>query len=362
MRNHIPVSMSCMLIAFCFGAAACSSAQTFTTLASSFNSSNGANPSEALVQGLDGNFYGTANGGGIINSSDCVYGCGTVFKVTPGAQMTTLYTFCSLTSCADGSQPLGALLLAGDGNFYGTTVRGGAYGDGTVFKMTSRGDLTILYSFCAQASCPDGLFPEAGLIQASNGNFYGTTSSGGTNGFGTIFEITPVGTLTTLYSFCNEYSCGQFPGAGLIQASNGNFYGTSPEGGNNGWGIVYGMNAQDEVPTLYSFENGFDGGNPRNALIQASNGNLYGSALTGGYQQNACYNGCGVLFSLTLTGQLSTLYAFCAHGNCPDGANPYAGLAQGTDGMFYGSTESGGSGLVCGDGCGTLFEITPTVS
>ena len=143
-------------------------AQTFTTLAS-FNGTNGNGPLAPLVQGTDGNFYGTTNAGGA-NSR------GTVFKITPGGTLTTLYSFCSQTNCPDGDRPYAGLIQASDGNFYGTTRLGGASIYGTIFKITPGGTLTTLYNFCSQSFCDDGMAPEAGLIQASDGNFYGTTS------------------------------------------------------------------------------------------------------------------------------------------------------------------------------------------
>jgi uncharacterized repeat protein (TIGR03803 family) len=166
--------------------------------------------------------------------------------------LTTLYSFCAQSGCPDGEYP-DALVRAPDGNFYGTTAGGGNnstncnIGCGTVFKMTPRGTLTTLYSFCSQSGCPDGSLPMA-LLGANDGNFYGTTEGGGnqscTYGCGTVFKITPSGRLTTLYSFCSERGCtdGSRPTAALVQATNGDFYGTTQDGGEvNGNGTVFSL-------------------------------------------------------------------------------------------------------------------------
>ena len=167
---------------------------------------------------------------------------GTVFKITPSGALTKLYSFCSQSGCADGANPFGPLVQATDGNLYGTTQIGGAntsgcggQGCGTVFKITPSGTLTTLYSFCSQSGCPDGANPYSRLVQATDGNFYGTTVSGGAftycgfaGGCGTVFKITPSGSLTTLHSFDGGDGAGPL---GLVQATGGNFYGTTSSGG-----------------------------------------------------------------------------------------------------------------------------------
>jgi uncharacterized repeat protein (TIGR03803 family) len=223
-----------------------------------------------LVQGSDGNFYGTTQVGG-------TNGSGTVFKITPSGALTTLHSF----DGADGSNPAAVLMQASDGNLYGTTEAGGANGNyGTVFKITPAGTLTTLHSFGGA----DGWEPAAGLVQASDGNFYGTTYIGGANGnYGTVFKITPTGTLTTLYSFCSQSGCadGALPRAGLVQASDGDFYGTTAFGGANYYeGTVFKITPNGTLTTLHSFD-GADGGDP-NALVQASDGNFYGTTVLGG--------------------------------------------------------------------------------
>jgi uncharacterized repeat protein (TIGR03803 family) len=195
-----------------------SQVQTFTLLAS-FVGANDA-PYDSLVQGYDGNFYGTTSGGSPSGSS------GAVFKITPSGQITTLYPFCSQTNCIDGAAPTGGLVLGADGNFYGTTSSGGAFGGGEVFKITARGVLTVLHSFKGA----DGDTPYAALVQGIDGNFYGTTNTGGTNQYGTVFKITPSGTVTTLYNFCSQTNCadGAQPlYSGILFGINGDLYGTT---------------------------------------------------------------------------------------------------------------------------------------
>jgi uncharacterized repeat protein (TIGR03803 family) len=314
---------------------------TFTTLLS-FAGSNGANPEfMSLVQGTDGNFYGTTRSGG-------ANGLGTVFKITRGGTLTVLHSFAG----ADGEEPYGGLVQATDGNFYGTTFYGGtgANGLGTVFKITAGGTLTTLYNFCFQTSCADGDNPNAGLVQGSDGNLYGTTQAGGgVNDSGTVFKITPSGTLTTLYSFCSQGGVcidGAYPSAVLLQATDGRFYGTTAQGGSNGLGTVFKISAGGTLTTLHSF-NGTDGDFPATALVQATNGKFYGTTGGGGA---ATY---GTVFKMTPGGALTTLYSFCSNTNCTDGANPQAGLIQATDGNIYGTTYDGGA-----NNDGTVFKIT----
>ena len=205
-------------------------AQTFTTL-HNFDLTDGFEPVGALVQTTAGALYGSTEYGG--TSSSCTYGCGTIFKITPSGTLTTLYSFCSQSGCTDGDAPYAGLLQATNGDFYGTTSEGGANGYGTVFKIAPSGTMTTLHSF----DSTDGANPYAGLIQATNGDFYGTTNDGGTQNRGTVFKITPGGTLTTLHSF--HFTDGDYPFAGLVQATNGDFYGTTESDKANGDGTVF---------------------------------------------------------------------------------------------------------------------------
>ncbi len=314
----------------------------FRTLVS-FGGSNGVSPPAPLVQGLDGNLYGTTYAGG-------ANGGGTVFKVTTTGTVTTLYSFCAQAGCPDGKGPNGGVVLATDGNFYGTTLVGGNAGNGTVFQITASGTLTSLYSFCSQPGCSDGKHPFAGLTQGSDGNLYGTTVLGGTYGQGTVFQITPQGVITVLHSF--QGSDGTEPYGGVIQATDGNFYGTTYYGGANLAGTVFQITTAGALTTLYSFcaePSCADGAEPYSALVEGSDGLLYGTTELQGPNWN------GTLFNITTAGSLTILYNFCGQTGCPDGGYPHAALIQGTDGNFYGTTDRGGT-----SGCGTIFKLSGT--
>ena len=350
-----------IVFVFCAASAISSPAQLLTTLHSFVGyPSDGASPYAGLVQASDGNFYGTTYAGGANNSTGCnasFVGCGTVFKITPSGTLATLYSFCSQSNCTDGANPAAELVQASDGNFYGTTFYGGANAYGTVFKMTPSGALTTLYRFCSQTNCSDGAYPRDGLVQGTDGNFYGTTDGGGANGEGTVFKITPSGTLITLHSFAGSDGRGSW--AGLVQASDGNFYGTTPYGGTSDNGTIFKITASGALTTLYSFcsqSNCADGRMPLNGgLVQASDGNFYGTTYAGGTSDH------GTIFKITASGALTTLYSFCSQSNCADGAFPLDGLVQASDGNFYGTTPYGGTSQNCGSyGCGTVFKITPS--
>ena len=327
-------------------------AQTFTTL-HSFDRADGGFPSAGLVQATNGNLYGTTREGGYTANGSAE---GTIFKITPGGTLTTLYKFCLESGCTNGSWPYAGLVQATNGNFYGTTNQGGANGQGTVFKITPGGTLTTLYSLCSQTNCTDGADPEAGLVQAANGDLYGTTERGGSiNNGGTVFRITPGGTLTTLYSFCSQSGCadGADPD-GLVQDTNGDFYGTTSSGGANGYGTVFKIAPSGTLTTLYSFctQSGCpDGANPYAGLVQANDGNLYGTTTFGGANAGGGY--AGTVFRITPGGTLTTLYSFCSQTNCADGAGPFDGLVQDTNGDFYGTTYGGGT-----HDDGTVFRLS----
>ena len=343
-------------------------AQTFTTL-HNFDGTDGNAPIAALVQATNGNLYGSTGGGG---ANDY----GTVFKITPSGTLTTLHSFCPDGLCGNGANPHAALIQVANGDFYGTTAAGGvnfgggANGSGTVFKITPTGTLATLYSFCAQSNCADGDFPEYGaLVQATNGDFYGTATDGGANGQGTVFKITPTGTLTTLHSFPSTSTDGGLPYGTLVQAANGDFYGTTINGGDNGSGTVFKITPTGALTVVYSFcsqSDCADGGSPYAGLVLATDGDFYGTTSSGGSVGARAYcfqgGGCGTVFKLTSDGTLTTLYSFCSQSGCSDGGAPYAGLIQATNGNFYGTTPSGGgpSGSCEAPGCGTIFEITPS--
>jgi uncharacterized repeat protein (TIGR03803 family) len=265
--------------------------------------SGGASPYAGLIQGTDGNFYGTARQGNYSQYLDCFGGCGTVFKITPGGKFTTLYDFCSQPGCTDGGSPAAGLIQGTSGNFYGTATRGGGSDDGTVFEISPKGTLATLYTFGAYGSDPNG-----GLVEAKDGAFYGTTSYDGLDGKGTIFKIIPGATLTTLYTFCAETNCadGAYPSAGLIQATDGNFYGTTSQGGDItcgepiGCGTVFRITPGGTLTTLHSFDS-TDGYLPYGGLVQATSGIFYGTT-TGGNDLTDCglYGYCGTVFSLDM--------------------------------------------------------------
>ncbi len=253
------------------------------------NCADGSESYSGLTQAMNGNFYGTASGYG--------YGvAGTVFEITSAGVLTTLYTF------TGPDRPTSRLLLGTNGSLYGTTTVGGN-GGGTIFELTPAGNLTTLHELAVR----QGSSPWAGLTQGSDGNFYGTTTFGGANNNGAVFKITPRGNLTTLYSFCAETSCadGANPYSVLVEASDGNFYGTTSDGGNsacaNGCGTVFEITPAGTLTTLYSFD-GTEGTHPYGGLLQSTRGVFYGTTLTGGNSTcTAPYSpGCGTVFSLDM--------------------------------------------------------------
>jgi uncharacterized repeat protein (TIGR03803 family) len=394
MKRIRSLKLAIVIAVFCVAAAVASPAQTFTTLFT-FDGTNGNGADGSLIQGTDGNFYGTTAYGGE-SSSYCPFsfGCGTVFKITPDGKLTTLYSFCRNANCTDGTSPVGALYQGANGNFYGAAAFGGTsnycstvfptdYGCGTIFEITPGGKIKTLYNFCSQANCADGAAPNGSLVLGPNGNLYGTVEEGGAhcvnadggyNGCGTVFEITAAGKLSTVYSFCAQIRSngictdGNTPLAGLVLAPNGNFYGTTPYGGSSstcvssGCGTVFELTPAGKLTTLYSFctkAHCADGVLPANGLMQASNGKFYGTTEDGGNTSNA-----GTVFEITTTGKFATIHDFCTTTSCSDGLSPNAGLIQATDGNLYGAATLGGTSSYCPNnqpraaGCGTLFKIS----
>jgi uncharacterized repeat protein (TIGR03803 family) len=249
---------------------------------------DGATPFAALAQGPDGNFYGTAFQGGAVDN-------GTVFRVTASGVLSNLVSF----NISNGDLPYAGLTLGDDLNFYGTTYQGGAGSLGTAFRVSTTGTLTTLFSF---ANGPEGGFLAAGLLKGSDGSFYGTTYKGGASGNGTVFRLTANGALTTLVSF--NKSNGAFPLAELVQDAGGMFYGTTTSGGAYTNGTVLRMTPAGLLTTLYSFGGGVDGSYPAAALLLGSDGNFYGTTAYGGAY------GDGIVFRLTPDGTLTTLVSF----------------------------------------------------
>ena len=353
--------IACLVTLFCVATAVASPAQTVTTLVT-FSSSTG-NYANPLTQGLNGNFYGTAEQYGKNMG-------GTAYEMTPGGKLTDVHSFCSEPNCADGGSPRAALLLAGDGNIYGTANGGGVNGQGgIVFKVGAGGQLTTLYTFCALPNCADGDGPTT-LVQGRDGNLYGITGAGGTGhqcdyvspGCGTFFKMTKAGVLTTLHSFCTQKGCpdGALPSS-LVLGTDGTFYGTATQGGSSatcfeGCGVLFRIKPDGKLMLVYSFTAAV--GSFPNGVIEGTDGNFYGTTRVSGAYGN------GTIFQFTSDGELNVLYPFCSDTSCADGAVPWSGLVQGSDGNFYGTTNDGGTGENCpglgGTPCGAMFKVTPT--
>jgi len=337
-------------------------AQTFTTLAS-FTATTGATPLSPLVQGFDGNLYGTTVQYG--------YGFGTFIRVTSSGVVTPLYSFCqNLTDsgCPDGSYPQGTVALGTDGNFYGVT-EGGYYsstGNGTVYKITAAGALTTLHTFCALPGCADGEYPTLGLTLARSGDFYGLSNApeDSTAFDGQIFEISSSGAFHNVLTVCPNTLCPADAGpiGSLLLARDGGFLSPGPGAGDgNGPGSLYNMSASG-VPTLVlafcddSVCHG-GGGYNRTPLVESPTGEIYGTFVEGGSSTNCTYGpGCGTVFEVTPfgAGYFNKIHNFCAEAGCADGFAP-GPLIQASDGNYYGTTTGGGK-----YGYGTIFRILAT--
>lgn len=414
MRRNMPAAREniCALFLFCAITSITSPAQVFTTLFEFDGTTNGGGPSNGpLVQGLDGDLYGNTVAGAYTNPNPTAYkitssgalttihvfsgtdgglpeglvqatngklygatnvgggfhkgclqsGCGTVYAITSSGTLTTLHSFDS----TDGNEPFDPLVQAADGNLYGTTAYGGVSaippcksndyaGCGTVFKITPAGTLTTLHVFCLQQGCPDGHYPQAPLLQASNGLFYGTTVDGGSGqctisghwtGCGTVFQISAAGVFTVLHKFLAPD--GEGPDTALVQGTDGKLYGTTSYGGAYGYGTIFTITSSGAFTKLHDFSS--TDGEFAEGFIQATDGNFYGTAAQGGA------NGYGTIFQFTSAGAFTVLHSFAA----TEGQNPFARLVQVTNGIFYGTTVQGGIGE-CGGlglGCGTVFSF-----
>ncbi len=305
------------------------SAGTVTVLRHLNYATDGANPYGKFTRGADGNFYGLTSSGG-------TNGYGTIFKITPAGAFTVIRHL----GIADGTKPRGHLVLGADGNFYGATYAGGANGYGTIFKMTPAGILTVLRSL---KTATDGANCYGSLVKGTDNNFYGITNGGGTTGQGTIFKITPAGVFTVLRNF-NATTDGSHSQSNLIQATDGNFYGMAFYGGASFQGTIFKITPTGTFTTLKSLVSA-NGSNPYGSLLQGTDGNFYGMTSIGGA------SGGGTIFKITAAGTLTVLRSLAS---AADGGNPRGSLIKGTDGNYYGMTNTGGSGTF-----GTLFKITP---
>jgi uncharacterized repeat protein (TIGR03803 family) len=309
------------------------------TSLTSFAHSNGASPLGNLVQGGDGAFYGTTYYTEFDGATDCYAGDGTIFRVTTNGELTTLVWFTE----TNGSGPWGSLLGIDGGTFYGTTQYGGENGWGTLFRVTTNGALTTLAAF----DLDQGGAPRAGLTQGNDGAFYGTTECGGANDYGTVFRATTNGAVTALASF--DASDGADSHGGLVRGSDGMLYGTTRTGGRYNGGTVFQLKPGGNFRTLLSFnpQQKNECYAPYAGLVQGSDGALYGTSRGGTY---------GTVFRVTTNGQLTILASFTV----TNGWVPSAGLVQGSDGAFYGTTVLGGSSATnhLPSGFGTVFRIT----
>lgn len=316
------------------------------------NCTDGERPYTGPLVDAGGNIYGTTQEGGANNR-------GSVFKLSPDGKETVLYSFCPASGCTDGAYPEANLIMDAKGNLFGTTVYGGADAEGTVFEILTGGTEQVLYSFCAMPSCSDGQGPYAGLIADAKGNLYGTTQSGGTQDSGIVFKLSSSGKETVLYSFCKERNCkdGLYPQAGLIMDKAGNLYGTTTQGGGHhsqncreGCGTVFELTPKGKETILYSFcaqKKCIDGYTPAAPLIMDADGDLYGTTEYGGGKKE------GTVFELAADGSETVLYSFCMLHDCRDGANPESALLMDASGVLYGVT---GAGSVRG----VAFSLTPS--
>jgi uncharacterized repeat protein (TIGR03803 family) len=322
------------------------------TLLHSFNGTDGATPVSGLVAGNDGNYYGTTCYGGT-----APYGGGTVYRLSPQGMLTTLYNFTNQSKAPTGTFPCGGLALGADGKLYGTTRSGGAYDQGTAYRIGLDGRLATLHAFRGGA---DGADPEAALVLGSDGNFYGTTSAWFVQGqcCGTVFRLQPGGALTTLYAFSTSDGQGFRPLGGLLQGKDGNYYGSASAGGSGVNGSLFRITPAGVLSKLYDFSThgNADGTSPASGLILGPDGGYWGVTPAGGYVNGE--GAPGTVYRLAPDGAYTTLYVF--RGAPGDGGVALASPTLGADGALYGTSSAGGAnhhGAIY-----RLADITPTVS
>jgi uncharacterized repeat protein (TIGR03803 family) len=306
-----------------------------TVLYSFAGGNDGANPN-GVIRDLKGNLYGTTSGGG-------ASGAGVVFQVDPYGHETVLYSF---TGGNDGGNSDAGVVLDGSGNIYGTTAFGGAAGLGVAFKLDPYGHETVLHTFTRGLV---GDQPDlAGVVLDEFGNLYGTTAFGGAGGVGTVYKLDPRGNASVVYGFPGVDD-GQYPyNNGVIFGSDGQLYGTTDYGGSNGHGVVYRLDEKGDEKVLYTFDlltaNGF--GQPTAGVTRDSAGNLYGTTFIG--QADMGY-GYGVVYKVDTAGRATVLHNFT---NGADGGNPYGGVILDSKGNLYGTASGGGT-----SGAGAVFKI-----
>ena len=314
-------------LTFAIGSARAQSSQFSVVHQFSNAKDNGAHSLSGLIQGGDGNFYGTTTRGG--DSND-----GSVFRLSPGGDFSLLFSFGNNRL---GGEPVGALTAGPGGYFYGTTQFGGYYGEGEAFVITPTGALTVLFDFGGDY----GAEPVTSLTLGTDGNFYGTTQYGGYYDDGTVFQMTPNGSLNVLYDFGGDD--GASPEAALVLGTDGNFYGTTTDGGLYGNGTVFEISTAGALTVLHDFQ-GDEGASPIGALVQLPDGTFYGTASVGGA------DGYGTVFQITTAGTFTKLHDF----DGADGSDPQAALVAAGDGNFYGTTYYGGL-----NDEGTVYEMNP---
>lgn len=326
LQTRFQVAITALAISFSLFA----DAQTVTNLYSFSNTNSSGGPALVVpLQGHDGRLRGTTAG--------TQGGAGSTFSITTTGRATQAYPFGN-----DGVTPGAGLTLGADGYFYGTTIFGGSSGNGVLFKLSPTGVYTVLHEFQGGT---DGANPYSPPIQASDSNFYGTTlGTLASNYASTIYRYEVNGTFTTISNL--SFSEGEALSAPLIQGTDGNLYGTAGTGGNAqlGCGTIFKLSTSGQMLWTYAFPCGMGGYGPVGPLVQASDGNFYGTAASGGDSAN-----CGAIFKLDQQGTVKTLYPF----HYTDGCEPYAGLTQGTDGNLYGTTVLGGKART-----GVLFQLS----
>jgi uncharacterized repeat protein (TIGR03803 family) len=338
-KSQLTLGFAAACAALTFSLAVSAEAQTVNYLAA-FDGVNGSQPS-TVIQATDGNFYAATAGhtAGVVEY-------GNVVRITPAGEISTLYNFCSKPHCSDGAWPNTPPILGSDGNLYGVTSGGGSYlgnggGWGIVYKLSLDGKLAILHTFCTVSPCLDGEAP-TGIMQAADGNLYGTTYEAGQFNGGTLYKITPAGVFSVVHSFCSLANCadGQWPEFPPIQGSDGNLYGTTIAGGPAHAGVLYDLTAAGRfnvVHTFLCYGTVCNFGGEPTGVVQDAEKNLFGVTAGGGIYGN------GTFFEITSTHAFINLYSF----NSGE-YSPSQGLTLANDGNFYGTTQD------------TIFQLTPS--